>query len=287
MLLKKYLYTGNENFSLNKYPTDIHSDDKNHKVELENQMQSTLDEIAELQDKLLAEQKEGLIILLQGMDAGGKDGTVKKVMGCLNPQGVDVCSFKEPTSIELGHDYLWRSFLVLPSRGKIAIFNRSYYEDVLIVKVHNLHKNFNMPERCKKDDIFKNRYKQIKNYEEYLYENGIRVLKIFLHLSKQEQKNRFLLRIETPEKNWKFSEADIKERAYWDKYQEAYTDAIEKTATKDSPWYIIPADTKWYAHYLVAETVKRTLKDMAPNYPPNETEKNRLLQCKEDLLNEK
>ena len=205
-----------------------------------------------------------MLIILQAMDAAGKDSTVKHVMGCVNPQGIDVHSFKQPTSEELSHDYLWRAMKALPARGKMALFNRSYYEDVLVVKVHALQKNYKMPARVLEDpDFFKKR------------------------LSREKQKERFLERIQVEAKNWKFSQADIRERAYWNDYMDAYEVAVNETATRHSPWYVIPADQKWYTRYLVSEAVLGVLEDIDPHYPKLPPEHAAELQeCREALENE-
>ena len=229
-----------------------------------------LQKMAELQDAFYADGREGLIFVLQALDAAGKDGTVKHVMTALNPQGVQVTSFKQPNSEELKHDFLWRVNKALPPRGTIAIFNRSYYEDVLVVQVHDLQKSYQMADRVleqSKKEFFKKRYRQIRNYEEYLYDNSYRVVKIFLNISKKEQKKRFLERIDNPAKNWKFSDADLAERAYFDRYIDTYEDVINATATPESPWYALPADRKWYTRYLVSEIALDALKQCSHTYP--------------------
>ena len=209
-------------------------------------------------------------------------------MGAINPQGITVHSFKQPNSQELSHDYLWRAVRQLPARGSMAIFNRSYYEDVLIVRVHSLHKGYQMAQRCLDDpEFFQKRYRQIRHFEEYLYENSYRVVKVFLHVSKEEQKERFLERIERKEKNWKFSQGDVKERAYWEEYQKAYEKAINQTATPHSPWYVLPADNKWYTRYLLSQAVLETLKDIDPQYPaPPPEQEEQLQQCRKMLEEE-
>ena len=220
----------------------------------------------------------------------GKDSTVKHVMGGLNPQGVQVTSFKQPTSEELHHDFLWRVNKALPPRGSIAIFNRSYYEDVLVVQVHDLQKTYQMAPRVLEDskkDFFEKRYRQIRSYEEYLYENSYRVVKIFLHVSKDEQKKRFLERIDRPEKNWKFSCSDLKERMRFDEYLDTFDEVITATAAKHSPWYAIPADQKWYTRYLVSEIVLDALQKSCHEYPVlSDDAKAELLNCKAALEQE-
>jgi PPK2 family polyphosphate:nucleotide phosphotransferase len=269
MKADSYLFDGSRPCHLAKLSTDGKSDDVD-KAEILEATEKNLLRMAELQDAFYADARQGLLIVLQAMDAAGKDSTVKHVMSGLNPQGVTVHSFKQPSAEDLAHDYLWRVNRCLPARGGIAIFNRSYYEDVLVVQVHDLQKNYRMAERVLNDskkDFFAKRYRQICNYEEYLYENSYRVVKIFLHVSKDEQKKRFLERIDDPNKNWKFSNADLKERTLFETYQKTYDDVITATATEHSPWYAIPADRKWYTRYLVSEIVVQELKKCKPAYP--------------------
>ncbi len=220
-----------------------------------------------LQNMLYAFDKYSLLIIFQAMDAAGKDGTIKHVMSGLNPQGTQVFSFKQPSPEELDHDYLWRIHKHVPERGRIGIFNRSHYEEVLVVRVHDLIKNQKIPPGLVNKDIWTIRYREINDFEKYLYENGTIILKFFLNVSKEEQKKRFLKRIDTPEKNWKFSASDIDERKYWDKYQEAYAEAISATSKKHAPWYIIPADHKWYMRYAVSQVIVETLDDIKMSYP--------------------
>ena len=286
MNTKHYRYNGEGTFRLNQHATDdtagISSKEEALTLLKENQQQMAI-----LQDRLYAENKESILIIFQAMDAAGKDSAIKHVISGVNPQGVSVHNFKQPSSEELDHDYLWRAFRALPERGNIGIFNRSYYEDVLVVKVHGLHKTAQLPDRCLSKHLFEERYQQISQFEHYLHQNGTRVIKIFLHLSKEEQKKRFLKRIDDPEKNWKFSQSDIEERAFWDDYQAAYEDAIQHTATKTAPWYIVPADKKWFARLLISQIIVETLQDIDPQYPelPKAT-KERLAQCREQLLAE-
>ena len=230
-------------------------------------MEENIGEIAKLQDKLYAEGKTGLLIILQAMDAAGKDSAIKHVMSGINPQGVDVHSFKQPSLEELSHDFLWRAAKALPPRGKIAIFNRSYYEEVLVVKVHKLYEKLNLPDRCKGDDTIEKRYKHIRNFEDYLWENGIVTVKLFLHLSKEAQLKRFLERIDNNDKNWKFSDSDVRERAHWDDYQEAFKSAIEATATERNPWYVVPADKKWYTRAVISSILLSVMRSINPQYP--------------------
>ncbi|MCI2049651.1 MAG: polyphosphate kinase 2 family protein [Lachnospiraceae bacterium] len=266
---KQFEVTNGKGFDLKKMKPDMEIP-KESKEKISEQTKKNLDEIAALQDKLYADGKEGLIIILQAMDAAGKDSTVKHVMSSVNPQGIDVFSFKQPSATELAHDFLWRIGKCIPERGKISLFNRSYYEDVLVVKVHEINKTYKMPKRCtsEPDDVFfGQRYEDIRNFEEYLYRQGYRIVKIFLNVSKDEQKKRFLERIDKKEKNWKFSSADITERKLWDKYQKAYQDAIEATATEHCPWYVVPADQKWYTRLIVSEVLLDVLQKIAPEYP--------------------
>ena len=212
--------------------------------------------LAELQDMLYAQDRWAVLLIFQAMDAAGKDGAIKHVMSGVNPQGCQVYSFKAPSSEDLDHDYLWRCMKCLPERGRIGIFNRSYYEETLVVRVHPefLEKQKLPPELVTKD-IWKERFQDIRSFERYLTRNGVVIRKFFLHVSKKEQKKRFLERIENPEKNWKFSANDAKEREHWDEYMEAYEDMIRNTATKEAPWYVVPADNKWFTRVVVAAAV--------------------------------
>jgi PPK2 family polyphosphate:nucleotide phosphotransferase len=224
--------------------------------------------LAELQDKLYAQDKWALLLIFQAMDAAGKDGVIKHVMSGVNPQGCQVYSFKAPSSEELDHDFLWRCMKVLPNRGDIGIFNRSYYEEVLVVRVHpEFLQRQKLPPCLVGKDIWRQRYEDIRNFEQYLTRNGVVVRKFFLHVSKKEQKKRFLERLENPEKHWKFSAADLKERACWDQYMEAYEDMIRHTATKEAPWYVVPADNKWFTRTVVAAALIDTLVGLDLKYP--------------------
>jgi hypothetical protein len=224
--------------------------------------------LAELQDKLYAQDKWAVLLIFQAMDAAGKDGAIKHVMSGVNPQGCDVHSFKAPSAEEMDHDYLWRCMKVLPNRGHIGIFNRSYYEETLVVRVHpEFLDQQKLPPELVTKKIWKQRFKDIRNFEEYLANNGIAVVKFFLNVSKKEQKRRFLERLEEPQKNWKFSAADLHERAYWDEYQQAYEDMIRNTATKSAPWYVVPADNKWFTRCVVAAAVIETLDRLDLDYP--------------------
>jgi len=266
MNIKKYKVTGENTLNLDEFDTGD-TGGFNSSDDVKEMMKDNIAEIAKLQDKLYAEGKTGLLIIFQAMDAAGKDSAIKNVMSGVNPQGVEVISFKQPSTEELSHDYLWRAAKVLPARGKIAIFNRSYYEDVLVVKVHKLYENMNLPDRCKGKNIIEKRYAQIRNFEDYLWENGIVTVKFFLHLSKETQLKRFLDRIDNKDKNWKFSDADVRERKYWDDYQDAYRSAIEATASKNNPWYIVPADKKWYTRAVISNVLLSVMKKLDPQYP--------------------
>lgn len=281
--LNKYTVNGKKEIKLKNYPAkpNIDAYKKEEYIEKTNE---NLKQILDLQEKLYSAGKESVLIIFQAMDAAGKDGAIKNLLTGVNPSGVHVHSFKSPSEEELSHDYLWRCIRKLPARGEMAVFNRSYYEDVLIVKVHKLYESYKMPKRCL-PNIIEKRYAHINNFEDYLYDNGYRIVKIFLNVSKDEQKKRFLDRIEQKIKNWKFSAADMKERAYWKDYQNAYEDAINATASENSPWYVIPADKKWYARYLVSEAVLKVLREIDPRYPMLSDEQlQKLAKDKEKLL---
>lgn len=280
MNLDKYRVTSGKGFKLKDFDPDDHGgmskEDVNEEV-----TQKILDELFELQQRLYAENERSLLIILQAMDAAGKDGLIKHVMRGLNPQGCSVVSFKQPSSEELDRDYLWRINRGLPRRGEIGIFNRSHYEEVLVTRVHKLVAKQQLPDELITDKIWKQRYRQIGDYERYLYENGITPIKIFLNVSKEEQRQRLLERINNPDKNWKFSSFDVEERKNWDEYQKAYQDMIEATSTEEAPWYILPADRKWYARYLFANIVKAHLEKMNPRYPElDDKERAKLGECR-------
>ena len=266
MSIKKYRYDGSDPFKIGKCSTDetsLCSD----RGDAEARMAENNARIDELQARLYAEKREGVIFLFQAMDAAGKDGTIRAVLSCLSPHGVHEAAFKAPSSDELAHDFLWRVAAQVPAKGEIAIFNRSHYEDVLIGKVKELYRTQANARRIDLDKVIEHRYEDIRNFEKYLYRNNVRTVKIFLHVSKEEQARRFLSRIEEPEKNWKFSGGDYEERAYWDAYQKAFEDAINATSTEHCPWYVVPADHKWYMRYVVSEIILATLEEMDPRYP--------------------
>ncbi len=227
-----------------------------------------IERLTDLQDKLYAQDRWALLVVIQAMDAAGKDGTIKHVTSGVNPQGVDVMSFKQPSAEELSHDYLWRASRHLPTRGKIGIFNRSYYEEVLVVRVHpEALAAQKLPASVVTKSIWEDRYKDIRAFERHLARNGIAVCKFFLHVSKAEQKRRFLERLDEPEKNWKFSLGDTTERAHWKEYMRAYDDMIRATATPDAPWYVVPADHKWFTRAVVSSAIVRTLEELDLKYP--------------------
>ena len=245
-------------------------------------------ELAEQQNRLYAQNNYALLIVLQAMDAAGKDGVIKHVMSGVNPQGTQVFSFKAPSAEELDHTYLWRNFKALPERGNIGIFNRSYYEEVLVARVHpEILARQQLPPRLKDKAIWKRRFQEINNFEEYLVNNGTIVLKFFLNVSKAEQKKRFLERIDRPEKNWKFSSADARERQRWDDYQAAYEDVLNHTSTKHAPWYVVPADHKWFSRLAVGAVILQTMRDLKLAYPTiSEAQQQELLKAKEMLESE-
>jgi PPK2 family polyphosphate:nucleotide phosphotransferase len=242
--------------------------------------------LAELQDKLYAQDKWAVLLIFQAMDAAGKDGAIKHVMSGVNPQGCEVYSFKSPSAEDLDHDYLWRCMRCLPNRGHIGIFNRSYYEEVLVVRVHpEFLAKAKLPPKLIGKNIWEERYEDIRNFEQYLARNGIIVRKFFLHVSKKEQKQRFLDRIDDPQKNWKFSSNDASERDYWDDYMEAYEEMIQGTATKESPWYVVPADNKWFTRVVVAAAVIEALDSLDLAYPKvDESKLKELAVAKKKLL---
>jgi len=279
-------------FSLSDYPTVVKKKDID-KVEGELFILKDVEELSALQDVLYADKHHAVLIIIQAMDAAGKDGTIKHIMSGVNPEGVQVTSFKTPSMNELDHDYFWRHYLALPGKGEIGIFNRSHYENVLITKVHPefiLNEKHEGIESLQDIDnsFWQKRYKQICRFEKNLTENDTTILKFFLHVSKDVQKKRFIDRIDDPTKNWKFSTADLKERAFWDDYQSAYQEAILNTSTKDAPWFVIPADEKWYSRYIVGKIICNELKKLNLSYPEiSKTEKEALLKAKELLLSEK
>ncbi|MBX2904649.1 MAG: polyphosphate kinase 2 family protein [Taibaiella sp.] len=270
MNISKLLVPTGKKISLKKFST--YPQKEHDKDELLKQLADCVEQLADLQYRLYAEDRQSLLIVLQGMDSSGKDGTIKEIMKGVNPQGVKVHSFKHPSGQELDHDFLWRHYQVLPAHGEITIFNRSHYENVLISKVHpELVVAEKLPGIFAPEDIgkkfWKARYERINDFEETITSNGTRIVKFFLHLSKEEQRKRFLARLENKQKNWKFSSSDVIERGFWDEYQHAYELALSHTSTKRAPWYVIPADNKPYAHVLIARILVATLQKMKPEFP--------------------
>jgi PPK2 family polyphosphate:nucleotide phosphotransferase len=283
-----YCVSKGEKFRLRDYATSDTGE-----VKSKEQSQKIIDNraglLSNLQEKLYAQDRWALLVVIQGMDAAGKDGVIKHVMSGVNPQGCDVHAFKTPSNEELNHDYLWRAHRCVPERGKIGIFNRSYYEEVLVVRVHPtlLHAQ-RLPDSLITKHIWEQRYDDINTFEHYLMQNGIVIRKFFLHVSKEEQKKRFLERLEDSKKNWKFSMADVKERAYWKDYQEAFEETIQNTATKHAPWYVVPADHKWYTQLVVASAIITALEELDLSFPDvDKAKKKELESVRESLLHEK
>ena len=288
MNIENFLVPEDKKLNLKDYDPDFTGDYEDKKPAVKD-LKKNIERMAELQNVLYAQNQHALLIIFQAMDAAGKDSAIKHVMSGLNPQGCEVTSFKQPSSEELDHDYLWRSMKETPERGRIGIFNRSYYEEVLVVRVHSEILQFQqLPKKIKDDkDIWKERFEQIRNFETYLAENGIHVLKFFLNVSKKEQKERFLERINRPEKNWKFSAADAKERGFWDDYMKAYEDALQHTSTKNAPWFIVPADHKWFTRVVVSNIIINKMESLNLEYPKvSEAHLKSLSEAKEMLENE-
>jgi PPK2 family polyphosphate:nucleotide phosphotransferase len=289
-LSRPYRITNGKKFRLKDVDpgdtADLKSEDKPRAKEA---LQAGVEALAELQDVLYAQDRWSLLLVFQAMDAAGKDGTIKHVMSGVNPQGCQVSSFKAPTSLDLDHDYLWRCVKELPERGRIGIFNRSYYEETLVVRVHpEFLGGQKLPKECVTKDIWKDRFQDIRAFERYLHRNGTAVRKFFLHVSKKEQQRRFLERLENPDKNWKFSANDAKERGFWDDYMEAYEDTIRETSTDDSPWYVVPADNKWFTRVIVAAAVIDTLASLDLHYPKvSDAKKKELAAARKALLSGK
>jgi len=238
------------------------------KEEAREKLAADIEQLAKYQDVLYAQDTKALLVIFQALDAAGKDSVIKHVMSGVNPQGTEVYSFKAPSAEELDHDYLWRCHRAIPERGRIGIFNRSYYEEVLVLRVHpEFLQAQKLPPKSMKKDIWQWRFDQINDFERYLVRNGIEIIKFFLNVSKEEQRQRFLARLNTPEKNWKFSLTDVQERGHWDNYHEAFEDMFRHTSTKWAPWYIIPADHKWFTHVAVADIIVSKLKSMDLKYP--------------------
>lgn len=266
MNTEKYLVKEKKKLDLYEVPTSYNGKLEKKEVK-EVLIPKNIEKMREYHERLYAENKQALLIVLQAMDAAGKDSLIKNIMTGVNPQGTKVVSFKKPSENELDHDYLWRVAKNLPPRGEIGIFNRSHYEDVLVSRVHKLVLDQPFPKNLVTKDIWENRFEEINNFEEYLSNNGIKIVKFFLHVSKDEQKERLMERIDRPEKNWKFASSDITEREYFDDYMKAYADMLINTSTKRAPWYIVPADRKWFSRYLVSEVIVEKLKEMDPQFP--------------------
>ncbi len=263
-LADPYRVTNGRSFRLK----DIDPDDIQGvtKVRAQEALERGVELLSEEQEKLYAQDRHAVLLIFQAMDAAGKDGTIKHVMSGINPQGCQVYAFKQPSTQELDHDYLWRTALCLPERGRIGIFNRSYYEEVLVVRVHPEYLDAQRLPPVK-GDIWKRRFEEINNFERYLTNNGTLVLKFFLYVSKKEQRERFLSRMDDPEKNWKFSVKDAKERQWWNEYHDAYEDMIRHTATKHAPWYVVPANNKWFTRIVVAAAIATALDDLKLTFP--------------------
>jgi PPK2 family polyphosphate:nucleotide phosphotransferase len=266
---ERYRFERGKHFRLEDVdPGDTAGLKSEFKQEAQELLKEGVERLADLQNRLYAQNRWAVLLIFQAMDAAGKDSTIKHVMSGINPQGVQVFSFKAPSQEELDHDFMWRCHRSMPERGRIGVFNRSYYEEVLVVRVHpEFLAAQHLPEEAVTKQIWKHRYEDICNYEQYLSRNGIAVCKFFLHVSKEEQKKRFLARIKDPSKNWKFSAADVKERQHWDDYQRAYEKMIQNTATDYAPWYVVPADNKWFTRLVVGAAVTKVLSDLNVDYP--------------------
>jgi len=287
---RAYRVTNGEKFKLKDYdPADTMGLKSEDHPRAKESLQSDICTLAALQDMLYAQDKWAVLLIFQALDAAGKDGAIKHVMSGVNPQGCQVYSFKAPSAEELDHDYLWRTMKCLPNRGHIGIFNRSYYEETLVVRVHpELLAKEKIPASLVTRHIWDERFEDIRNFESYLHRNGIVIVKFFLHLSKGEQKKRFLERADDPDKNWKFSGSDMAERAYWNDYQAAYQDMIRNTATRENPWHIIPADNKWFSRLVVAATVIETLAGLDLAYPKvDEAQLAEIAQARKTLMSSK
>ena len=278
-LIEPYCVTSGRRFSLAHYdPADtLHLDDGDKEF-AQDALKRGIKQLAALQDMLYAQDRWSLLLIFQAMDAAGKDGAIKHVFSGINPQGCQVTSFKAPSAEELDHDFMWRCLRALPERGRIGIFNRSYYEEVLIVRVHEqLLEAQKLPPVLVTPRIWNERYEDIRNTEQYLSRNGLVIRKFFLHVSKDEQRRRFLARLDEPEKNWKFAMGDVRERQHWDRYMEAYADMIRHTATEHAPWMLVPADNKWFTRLVVAATIIEALSSLDLHYPKVDKGKKREL----------
>jgi PPK2 family polyphosphate:nucleotide phosphotransferase len=285
-LLDPYRVTSGKGFRLKDIdPGDTHELSSERKPEAREMLARGVEWLADAQDKLYAQDRWSVLLVFQAMDAAGKDSTIKHVMSGVNPQGCQVYSFKQPSAEELDHDFLWRYARSLPERGRIGIFNRSYYEEVLVVRVHpELLERQKMPRELVGKKIWEERYEDVASFERHLVRNGTVVLKFFLHVSREEQRKRFLERLERPEKNWKFSPTDVAERSHWDDYMTAFEDAIRATATRDAPWYVVPADNKWFTRLVVAAAIVEALEGLGLAYPKVDAAKRKELAAARTLL---
>jgi PPK2 family polyphosphate:nucleotide phosphotransferase len=287
---KPYRVTDGKKFRLvDVDPRDTGELTSEDKPRAKEALQTGIQALAELQDVLYAQDRWAVLLIFQAMDAAGKDGAIKHVMSGINPQGCQVTSFKAPSSEDLDHDYLWRCINALPERGRIGIFNRSYYEETLVVRVHpEFLSGQKLPRECVSKGIWDERFEDIRSFERYLTRNGTIIRKFFLHVSKEEQQKRFLERLDNPDKNWKFSANDAKERGFWDKYMEAYEETIRETATEDTPWYVVPADRKWFTRLIVAAAVIDALASLELHYPEvSAAKREELATAREALLAQK
>ena len=287
-MVKRFRVTDGDDFKLKRFdPGDTCglALDKNGASEL---LQTGVKRLRDLQERLFAEKRWSVLIVLQAIDTAGKDGTIEHVMSGVNPQGCEVTPFKAPRSLELRHDFLWRTTCALPERGEIGIFNRSYYEEVLVVRVHEeLLRKQGLPPKLIGKHVWRDRFESIRDFEKHLARNGTVVLKFFLNLSKDEQRRRFLSRIDEPDKNWKFDAGDLAERRHWDDYQAAYQDAIAETATKHAPWHVVPADNKWFTRLIVAATIVDRLEKLDPQFPVVDDEARKVMaKARKELLAE-
>ncbi len=283
--LSDFTYTGKTKFSKAKTKIkDYYEDSEDYEIALKEKQ----DRLDELQTKLYANSKYGVLVIFQAMDAAGKDGTMRTVFKNVNPLGLHFISFKRPSTLELNHDFLWRCMKELPERGTVQVFNRSYYEEVLVVKVHPdiLTTQQRIPEELLDDDVWEGRYEDIRNFEKYLSRNGIKIIKFFLNVSKEEQAERLIERIEDSTKNWKFEEGDVKERAYWDDYMDAYKDMVNETATKKNPWHVIPADDKKNMRLIVADILIKNLEDLQLEFPESDPERKASLESMISIIQE-
>jgi PPK2 family polyphosphate:nucleotide phosphotransferase len=287
-ILEPLRISNGKHFRLKDHPSDSTGRLK-EKEDARDLLERAATQLNQLQEKLYAQDRWALLLILQGMDAAGKDGVIKHVMSGVNPQGCDVWSFKTPSHEELDHDYLWRTHKLVPERGKIGIFNRSYYEEVLVVRVHpEVLAQERVPDGGAGKHFWEQRYEDINAYEQYLVRNGVMVLKFFLHLSKKEQKKRFLERLDDSRKNWKFSMADVKERGFWKDYQDAYEEMVQNTSTKYAPWYVVPADNKWFTRLVVALGTVTALDGLELAFPDvQKSTRKELAKVRESLLHEK